>query len=94
MMVMTFCLMVYNFSQYQLRAALKKNQETVPNQLKKEVQNPTVNWIYEMFQGIGVAYLDFKTGMQEIVTNLDTLLKRIIRYFGPYAFEIYGIPDG
>ena len=42
MMVMTLCLLVYNFSQYQVRKKLQDNADTVPNQLGKPIDNPTV----------------------------------------------------
>ncbi len=54
MMVMTFCLMVYNISQYILRNKLKQQNDALPNQLKKQVQNPTMRWIFQLMEGIGV----------------------------------------
>ena len=39
MMVMTLCLMIYNISQYKLRETLKEKNETLPNQLNKQVQS-------------------------------------------------------
>ena len=43
MMIMTLCLMVYNFAELKLRKLLVKNDDTLPNQLKKEVQNPKLS---------------------------------------------------
>jgi len=40
MMVMTLCLLVYNFAQYRLRESLKIHKDTLPNQLNKKVQKP------------------------------------------------------
>ena len=54
MMVMTLCLMVYNIAQYKLRQTLKKQNETLPNQLNKEVQNPTIRWIFQIMEGINI----------------------------------------
>ena len=51
MMVMTLCLMVYNFGQYKLRERLKKQQTTLPNQLGKGVHNPTLKWIFQLMEG-------------------------------------------
>jgi transposase len=47
MMIMTLCLMVYNFAQAHLRQCLMENNETLPNQLGKPVQNPTMKWVAE-----------------------------------------------
>lgn len=38
MMVLTLCLLVYNVAQYKLRSALKKESQTLPNQLGKKIQ--------------------------------------------------------
>ena len=54
MMVMTLCLMVYNIAQYKLRNQLKEKNETLPNQLNKQIQNPTVRWIFQIMEGIGI----------------------------------------
>jgi len=37
MMVMTLCLLVYNFAQYRVRKALKENNDFIPNQLGQEI---------------------------------------------------------
>lgn len=91
MMIMTLCLMVYNVAQYRLRQSLKQSGETVPNQLKKPIQNPTMAWVCEMFSGISVVLIEMKGAVQETVVNLNAVLHRIIRHFGPPAAKIYGV---
>ncbi|MBA3814448.1 MAG: IS1634 family transposase [Alphaproteobacteria bacterium] len=91
MMIMTLCLMVYNVAQYRLRESLKQNGETVPNQLKKPIQNPTMAWICEMFQGVSVVLIERGGMVREIVANLNAVLRQIIGHFGPQAAKIYGI---
>lgn len=54
MMLMTLCLMVYNIAQYKLRQRLKTENETLPNQLNKEVKNPTIRWIFQVMEGINI----------------------------------------
>ena len=58
MMIMTLCLMVYNFAELKLRKLLVKNDDTLPNQLKKEVQNPTLKWVFKLMNCISILYLD------------------------------------
>ena len=48
MMVMTLCLMVYNVAEYRLRKSLKTAKETLPNQKGKEIDNPTLRWIFQL----------------------------------------------
>lgn len=89
MMVMTFCLMVYSFAQYQLRQALEQENQTIPNQLGKPTKTPSMAWVFRMFHGIQVWVIPQNGGVQELVVNTTTLLRRIIRYFGPVAENIY-----
>ena len=56
MMVMTLCLLIYNVGQYKLREQLKTHQTTLPNQLGKEVSNPTLKWIFQIMEGIDMVY--------------------------------------
>lgn len=94
MMIMTLCLMIYNVAQHRLREALKKQNETLPNQLKKPIQNPTMRWIFQIMEGIGVVQL-FKENIikpvKELISNLSELRKKIIRLFGITACQIYEI---
>lgn len=93
MMVMTLCLMVYNIAQYKMREALKEREETIPNQLNKPVQNPTMRWIFQLMEGIGVIQLYdvTKKEVKRLVTNLNQLRKKIIRLFGDTACILYGL---
>lgn len=91
MMIMTLCLMVYSFAQYDLRCALEKNNETIPNQDGKPTKRPTMKWVYRMFHGIGVLYIRTKEFFQELVINLDEVLKTIVGYFGAHALHIYSL---
>lgn len=92
MMVMTLCLLVYNVTQYRLREKLKAQEETLPNQLNKPVQNPTLRWIFQMMEGISIVTLADEVGAnQEFVTNLTEVRQKIIKFFGKTACRMYGI---
>ena len=95
MMVMTLCLLVYNVAQYKLRMALKEKNETIPNQLGKEVQNPTMRWIFQIMEGIGIIRIyelkENKKVVKEIISNLNELRKKIIVLLGKVACEMYGL---
>lgn len=94
MMVMTLCLLVYNIAQYKIRKKLVEEEETLPNQLGKKIQNPTMRWIFQLMEGINIVQF-FKSKsaeiLKEIMTNLNTLRKKIIRLFGETALKIYGL---
>lgn len=94
MMVMTLCLMIYNVGQYKLREQLKAHQTTLPNQLGKEVSTPTLKWIFQIMEGINMVYFYNESHTQtirEVVTNLNSLRRKIIAIFGKTAAWIYGI---
>jgi transposase len=92
MMVMTLCLLVYNVGQYKLRKRLKENNITLPNQLGKEVFNPTLKWIFQIMEGIDVVYFyneSLSLTTREVITNLSKLRRKIIWLFGKNAAWIY-----
>lgn len=93
MMVMTLCLMVYNFAQAHMRQCLKEHDETLPNQLGKPVKNPTMKWIAELMNPIAVVTIRTNNQKQRVVTNVKPVHQQIIAYFGPYALKIYGLSN-
>ncbi len=93
MMIMTLCLMVYNVGQYQLRESLKTHNDTLPNQVGKETNKPTFRWVFQLMEGISVVHIELHAShlVHTIISNLDALRQKIIRHFGQYALEIYGM---
>jgi transposase len=97
MMVMTLCLLVYNVAQYKLRKKLIELDETLPNQKKKPIQNPTLRWIFQIMEGIIMVSIH-SSELDNInathITNMTETRNKIVRLLGPHACEIYGlIPD-
>lgn len=89
MVVMTLCLMVYSFAQYHLRKSLVEAEESIPDQLKKATQKPSMSWVFRLFQGIQLWLIPTAEGVNGLVVNLTALTRRIIGYFGPVAENIY-----
>lgn len=50
-MIMVLSLLIYSFAEWKLRKELKKTGQTVPNQLNKPTQRPTMRWVFEFFYG-------------------------------------------
>lgn len=50
--VMAVGLLVYNLGQRQLRQALQQANQTLPNQLGKAPQRPTLRWIFQCFMAM------------------------------------------
>jgi transposase len=94
MMVMTLCLMVYNVAQYRLREALKLQAETWPNQLGKATNKPTIRWVFQIMEGIGIVRFFKKNIVQpvkELLTNLNVLRRKIIFLMGENVVRMYGL---
>lgn len=94
MMVMTLCLLVYNIGQHNLREQLKAHETTLPNQLGKEVSNPTLKWVFQIMEGVSMVYFYNETlthTTREVVANLNRLRRKIIALFGKTAAWIYGV---
>lgn len=84
-MVMGLCLLVYNLGQRQLRQALEQKQQTLPNQLGKATQRPTLRWLFQCF--MAVHYVVFN-GLPQVV-NLDDSRRRILQFFGSACRQYY-----
>ena len=94
MMVMTLTLLVYNVGQYNMRQRLKEAQTTLPNQLGKQVSNPTLRWVFQILEGIGIIYFNNRTteGVEQShISNMDLLRVKIIGLFGANARSMYDI---
>ena len=94
MMIMTLTLLVYNVGQYRLRQRLKAEETTLPDQLGKQVQTPTLRWVFQMMEGIGLVHFYNKSLSQivrEVITNIHAVRKKIIYLFGATAAKIYGL---
>lgn len=84
-MVMALCLLVYNLGQRQLRQALKTANETIPNQLGKPTQIPTLRWVFQSFMAIHLVVLN---GQQQVL-NLNETHRKILRFLGSAAQDYY-----
>lgn len=84
-MVMGLCLLVYNLGQRQLRQALQQADQTLPNQLGKATQPPTLRWVFQCFMAVHYVVLN---GIQQVV-NLTDNRRRILQFFGSACRQYY-----
>jgi hypothetical protein len=94
MVVMTLCLLVYNFAQSKLRQQLAIQQQTLPNQNNQPVQNPTMRWMFQLLEGITLIVYpapDSESPPQAILMGVKELHKKIMRLMGWKYCKIYGI---
>jgi len=93
LMIMLLSLYVYNYGQYKMRKKLAEEKITLPNQLNKETQSPTLKWVFQLLYGIGMIDLSFTkdsyVDRRTMVTNVDSIRKKIIKIMGKKAEVIY-----
>ena len=82
--LMSFCLLVYNLGQRELRNCLKRAKVGVKNQVGKFTKNPTLRWIFQVFQGIHLLTLN---QAQQIVNLTEE--RRYILNFLPASCQKY-----
>lgn len=84
-MVMGLCLLVYNLGQRQLRQALASAQQTIPNQLGKPTQRPTLRWVFQCFMAVHMVIL---MGVKQVV-NLTDERQRVLQFLGSACRQYY-----
>ena len=86
-LIMGLCLLVYNLGQRQLRQTLQRRQRTVPNQLGRPTDRPTLRWIFQCFQSIHV----FCVGELMQISNINDQRLLLLEFF-PLACQRYYLP--
>ncbi len=89
LMIMTSSLLIYSVAQRYLRAQLLIQNETLPNQIKKPVQNPTMRWIFQLLEGIDVIYYKINGVVYKKLSGISPLKEKILRFFSEYVLKLY-----
>lgn len=84
-LIMALCLLVYNLGQRPLRLALEEQEETMPNQLGKPTQRPTLPWIFQCLRGIHWVVLN---NCPQII-NLTHGRERLLGFLGATTCQYY-----
>lgn len=91
LMVMTLALLVYSIAQRRLRNSLKKGKMTLPNQIKQEIEWPTLRWVFQLMEGVNWVKVGFGEHHETMIQGLTELRKKILGHFGPATQAIYGL---
>lgn len=54
LMVTGLTLLIYSLAERKLRLPLKEMQVTIPNQLRKPTQTPTIRWVFLLLEGLDI----------------------------------------
>lgn len=90
-MIMVLTLMIYSIAEWLIRKRMRETGETVPNQLKKQIQKPTFKWIAFLFMGVDEVTVWVNGEMHVKIANLNDNLVRIIRLLGQNCEKYYGL---
>lgn len=90
-MVMGLALLVYALAEHKLRSQLMRTGITLPNQLGKPTQRPTMRWVFQLFDGIDVLLMPqiHQIEMQRYVLNLKPIHHQILNLLGPEVQKCY-----
>jgi len=91
LMIMTLSLFVYSIAQRRLRANLKAQDQTLPNQINQPIKNPTLRWIFQLLEGVNVITVISDNAVNIIIDRLSDLRQKILRLLGPAVCRIYRI---
>ena len=87
--LMTLCLLLYSALEYRLREQLEKTEQTLPNQVGKQTNKPTMKWIFACFVGIHLLYIDQR---KNIILNLRDLHHKVLKLLGKNYLKYYQYP--
>lgn len=90
-MIMVLSLLIYSFAEWKLREKLKETGQTVPNQLNKPTQRPTMRWIFEIFMGVIQAVVIERGKIIKVSVNLSSTQIKILSLLGQECKNYYGM---
>ena len=89
LMIMGLSLLIYALAERCLRTELVEQQQTIPNQVGKPTQNPTLRRIFQMFEGIDVLVIQQNQHRQRSIVNLKPVHLQIINILGVETKKVY-----
>ena len=90
-MVMCLALLVYSIAERKLRLSLKAAEETLPNQIKKPTQTPTLRWVFQMRYGLHMVKINMEGMTKTVIKGMTELHRKILGIFGERTLAIYQI---
>jgi transposase len=83
-LIMVLCLLVYRLAEHRLRSRLVETGQTIPDQLGKPTNHPTLRWVFQCFEGIELLHISVPLAdRQTLVLRLQPLHEQILALLGP-----------
>ena len=74
--IMVLCLLVYRLAEHVLRRQLTAASQTVPNQVNKPTDRPTMRWIFQCFEGIDLLHIHLEARWQTQILGCNPSINR------------------
>ena len=88
-MIMVLTLMIYSVAEWKLREKLKQTGETIPDQLKKQTQKPTLKWVFMLMREITEVKIEVDSKVVTKIANMDEVKEKIIQLMGKNCEKYY-----
>jgi transposase len=89
-LVMVLCLLVYRLAEHRLREQLAATEQTVPSQVRKPTNRPTMRWIFQCFEGVDLLRIRHETGpTAALVLRLQPVHQQVLALLGAAYEEFY-----
>lgn len=90
LMIMGLSLLIYTLAERKLRQALKEMNATIPNQRRKPTQNPTIRWVFQLFEGLDILLVKQNgEAMVRQLLNLRPAQEQVITLLSPQVQKCY-----
>jgi len=89
LMVMTLSLLIYSLAEMRIRNALKESEEHIWNQKNKPTNNPTVRWVFMIFEDVLLLYTSRGQGIERQAMNIREEHRIILHCLGPAYEKMY-----
>ncbi len=89
-LVMVLCLLVYRLAEHRLREQLAATGQTVPSQVNKPTDRPTMRWIFQCFEGVDLLHIRHgPDSATAVVLRLEPFHQQVLALLGSSCEELY-----
>jgi transposase len=92
-LIMVLALLVYRLAEHRLREQLEAMGQTIPNQVNKPTDRPTMRWVFQCFEGIELLHIRTAGRTRSVVLRLQPLHQQILSLLGPASQQFYFFSD-
>ena len=88
-LIMVLALLVYRLAEHRLREQLAATGQTIPNQVNKSTDRPTMRWVFQCFEGVELLHIRTANRTQSVVLRLQPVHQLILSLLGPPYEQLY-----